>query len=411
MLDPEFIRQNADLVKKKVAAKRFDEKLVDEFLFVDSQYRAASAEHEALLHKKNLAASERNVELGKQIKQQLSDQDQKLTPLEIAWTQTLIKIPNLPLDTAPVGKSEDDNVEIRRVGKIPQFGFTPQDHLMLGNKLGILDFERGAKVSGSGFYYLKGKGVLLELALIRYALDLLSQKGFIIVQTPDLARSKYYLGTGYSPRGDEAQTYEIKDQDLGLIATAEVTLAGLHAEEILKATDLPKRYVGLSHCYRQEAGAYGKYSKGLYRVHQFTKVEMFCYTKPEDSFEMHQELLQLEEEIWKQLGIPYRVLEMCTADLGAQAARKIDLEAWMPGRGGYGEITSTSNTIDYQARRLDIRYQKEGGKISFVHTLNGTALATSRTLVTIMENYQRADGSIEIPEVLQRYAGFNEITA
>ena len=245
----------------------------------------------------------------------------------------------------------------------------------------------------------------MELALVRYALDFLRREGFDIWLTPDAAKDTFYLGTGYAPKGPEAQTYLIEGTDLGLIATSEVTLAGLHAKEIFKKEELPKFYAGYSQCFRQEAGAYGKYSKGLYRVHQFTKIEMFAYVRPEESEEAHKRLLNLEEKLWQSMGIPYRVLEMCTGDLGSQAARKYDLEAWMPGRGDWGEITSVSNTTDYQARRLGIKYKEGEGETKFVHTLNGTAIATARAIIAILENYQRKDGSVEVPKVLRGYVG------
>ncbi|MEX2033528.1 MAG: serine--tRNA ligase, partial [Candidatus Colwellbacteria bacterium] len=290
-----------------------------------------------------------------------------------------------------------------------KFNFEPKDHLELGKSLDIIDFETGSKVAGSGFYYLKNDGVLLELALVRYALDFLAKNRFTLWLTPDLAREKFYLGTGYMPQGEEAQTYVIEGTDLGLIATAEVTLAGIHSDEIMNEADLPKLYAGYSHCFRQEAGAYGKYSKGLYRLHQFTKVEMFTYVKPEDSPKTHELLLELEERLWQGLGIPYRVVEMSTGDLGAMAARKFDLEAWMPGRGDWGEVTSASNTTDYQARRLGIKFRKSDGSLEFTHTLNGTALATSRAIIAILENYQTEEGKIVIPEVLRDYVGKSEI--
>ena len=311
----------------------------------------------------------------------------------------------------PVGKNESQNVEIRQVGKKPAFKFEPKDHLEIGTALGIIDFESGAKVAGSGFYYLKNAGVLLELSLVRYALDFLAKNNFSLVFTPDMAKERFYLGTGYTPRGPEAQTYLIQDTDLGLIATAEVTLAAMHADEILNEGELPKLYAGYSHCFRQEAGAYGKYSKGLYRAHQFTKVEMFSFAKPEESEKIHESFLDFEEKIWQGLDIPYRVLEMCTGDLGGQAARKFDLEAWMPGRGDWGEVTSTSNTTGFQARRLHIKYRNKSGKTEFVHTLNGTAIATSRAIIAILENYQQKDGSVVIPDVLQKYMGMKKITA
>ncbi|MDQ3239606.1 MAG: serine--tRNA ligase, partial [bacterium] len=263
--------------------------------------------------------------------------------------------------------------------------------------------------AGSQFYYLKNEAVMLELALQQYGMNLFSKKGFTPIITPDLAKSRYYLGTGYAPRGDEAQTYEIKDEDLGLIATAEVTMAGYLSDETITQDKLPLKYAAISHCFRKEAGAYGKYSKGLYRVHQFTKLEMFVYCAEEDSQKIHQELLAIEEEIVQALKIPYRVLEMCTADLGAMAARKYDLEAWIPSKNDYGEITSTSNCTDYQARSLNIKYKTKSGETKYMHMLNGTAIVLSRFPLVILENYQQQDGSIKIPDVLVPYTGFDTI--
>lgn len=322
-----------------------------------------------------------------------------------------MQIPGIPSEDVPIGRNESENVVIREVGNKPKFSFKPKDHVDIGTSLDILDFETGSKVAGSGFYYLKGDGVVLELALVRYALDFLSKNGFTLLLTPDLAREKFYLGTGYTPRGEEAQTYIVENSGLGLIATAEVTLAGVHSDETISEKDLPKFYCGYSHCFRQEAGAYGKYSKGLYRVHQFTKTEMFVYSKPEDSNKIHDKLLDLEEKLWRGLGIPYRVVKMCSGDLGAQASRKFDLDAWMPGRGEWGEITSTSNTADYQARRLGIKFRRESGKTEFAHTLNGTAIATSRAIIAILENYQTRNGSVKIPRALRKYVGKSEIKA
>jgi seryl-tRNA synthetase len=240
-------------------------------------------------------------------------------------------------------------------------------------------------------------------------MELLQKEGFTPAITPDLAKSRYYLGTGYMPRGDEAQTYTISGQDMGLIATAEVTLAGKHADEIIPEERLPVKYIGYSHCFRQEAGAYGKYSRGLYRVHQFTKAEMFIYCTPEESGNMHEHILEMEEKIYQKLGLPYRVLEMCSGDLGAMAAKKYDIEAWMPARGEYGEVTSTSNCTDYQARNLNVKFRRKDGKSEYAHMLNGTAIATSRTPLAILENYQEADGSVVVPEALRRWMGKDKI--
>lgn len=404
MLDIKLLRDNPDLVKKGISAKNADSGLVDEFLHLDKEWRELTAKLDLKRAEQRKLSEARDVESGKRNKEEIKALESKLSELEAERDKALRAIPGLPDSKAPLGKSEAENVVLREVGKRRKFDFEPKDHLELGESLGIIDFEAGAKVAGSGFYYLKNDGALLELALVQYALDFLRKNGFELWLTPDLAREKFYLGTGYQPRGPEAQTYVISDSDLGLIATAEVTLAGIHAEETLAEESLPRRYAGYSHCFRQEGGAYGKYSKGLYRVHQFTKVEMFVYSRPEDSSRMHEELLKLEEELWQGLEIPYRAVEMCTGDLGAQAARKFDLEAWMPGRKDWGEVTSTSNTTDYQARRLGIRFRgKEGTK--FAHTLNGTAIATSRAIIAILENYQRKDGKVDVPKVLQRYMG------
>lgn len=411
MIDINLLRKDPDKVRQGIAKKGYGTSIVDEVLKLDSERVELLQKVDQLRAERNKIAKERsleNIEKGRQIKKQLQELEPRLEEVEVKYLLELNQIPNLPSDESPVGRSEKDNVEVSKWGEVSQFAFEPKDHVQIGKDLDILDFEAGSKVTGSGFYYLKGDGALLEIALVHYGLDFLRKKGFVPVITPDLAQKRFYEGTGYLPRGPEAQTYTTAD-DLGLIATAEVTLAGYHADEILQAKDLPKKYAGYSHCFRMESGAYGKYSKGLYRVHQFTKVEMFAYTKPEDSKTMHEEFLKLEEEFWQSLGIPYRVLEMCTGDLGAQAARKFDLEAWMPGRGDYGEVTSTSNTTDYQARNLGIRY-RDGDKTQYIHTLNGTLVAASRAIIAILENFQQEDGSVIIPKALQGYIGKEKIT-
>lgn len=414
MLDIKFIRENPEKVKKALEDRHADFDL-DYFLQLDERRRRKITEVDVMRSRQNefadsiahVSGSEREEKIAssRELKEKLGHAEFESKVLEEEFVELLGRLPNIPLSGVSVGRDERDNVVLREVGEKPQFAFTPKDHLVLGEALGILDFEHGAKVAGSGFYYLKGAGVLLELALVHYALDFLQKKGFMLCTTPDMARKKFYLGTGYLPRGPEAQTYEIAQSDLGLIATAEVTLAALHADEILEENMLPILYAGYSHCFRQESGAYGKYSRGLYRVHQFTKVEMFAYARPDDSRRIHEDVLRFEEELWQGLAIPYRVLEMCTGDLGAQAAQKFDLEAWMPGRDDWGEVTSTSNTTDYQARNLHVRYRKKGGHTESVHMLNGTALASSRAIVAILENYQQEDGSVKIPKVLQQYMG------
>jgi seryl-tRNA synthetase len=323
--------------------------------------------------------------------------------------EEMLKIPNMTHPDSPIGKDDTENVELKRVGEIPTFDFEPRDHVELGEALGIIDFEAGTKVAGSKFYFLRADAVLLELGLVRYALDMLIERGYEPTITPDLARDEALVGTGFIPRGPETQIYSIEDSDLSLVATAEITLAGSLAGDILNEERLPVRLAGLSHCFRTEAGSHGRASRGLYRVHQFTKVEMFGFTTPEQSDAMHEEMLGIEEEIFQGLGIPYRVVDICTGDLGGAAYRKYDLEAWMPGRDAYGEITSTSNTTDYQARRLQIRYRKDAGRPQLLHTLNGTAVAVSRALIPILENYQQEDGSIIVPEALVPYIGKSAI--
>ena len=410
MLDIKFIRENPDLVKSKISLKGFSPGKVDEVRELDAARRELLVETESLRARRNLLTKE-DVGEGKKIKTKLAGLEKELEKTETDFTQALNSLPNLPSDGVPEGKSERDNVEVKKWGTPRKFDFPVRDHLDLGKSLGILDFETGAKVTGSQFYYLYRDGAMLELALTQYAMNKISKAGFIPVITPDMAKSRFYLGTGYAPKGDEAQTYTIEGQDLGLIATAEVTLAGKHADETIPGKDLPLKYVGYSHCFRQESGAYGKYSKGLYRVHQFTKVEMFVYCLPEDSDKFHQEILSMEESIYQELGLPYRVLEMCTGNLGAMAARKYDIEVWMPGREDYGEVTSASNCTDYQARNLNIRYKTPNAESGFVHMLNGTAVVSSRVPLAILENYQNADGSVTVPEVLRPYLGKDRITA
>ncbi len=408
MLDINFIKENPEKVKQGVTAKGYSQDVVDKVLVLDQDRRNLIQEIDELRSKRNKAAEAKDIETGKKIKEELQEQEPKLKQIEEEMEQVLVTIPNLPSPEAPIGKDGSENKVVRAWGEPKKFSFKLLDHLELGKNLNILDFETGAKVAGSQFYYLYNEGVFLELALVQFALNLLYKEGFIPVITPDMAKSRYYLGTGYMPKGQEAQTYTIEDEDLGLIATAEVSLAGKHADEVIPAEKLPLKYIGYSHCFRKEAGAYGRYSKGLFRVHQFTKAEIFIYSLPEESEKMHQYLLSLEEKIYQELKIPYRVVEMCTGDLGAMAARKFDIEAWMPGRDDYGEVTSTSNCTDYQARNLNIKY-RQGATSGYVHMLNGTAVAISRTLVAILENFQQADGSVKIPEALQKYTGFSEI--
>ncbi len=423
MLDLDFIVNNAEAVKQNIKLRNMNAD-VDEVLRLADERRRLILEVEAIRRRQNeianlmkgkLEQSERQklIDEGRELKATESSKADELNSVEIRLKEEQSRIPNMTDPRAPIGSGEESNVEIKRVGEIPKFDFEPRDHVELGELLDLIDFASGSKVAGRGFYFLKNEAALLEFALVQYAFKLLMNEGFVPVVTPDLASLDVIDGLGYSPRGEESQIYSISDLDMGLIATAEITLGGMLKDEIIPEDKLPLKFVGCSHCFRREAGAPGRASKGLYRIHQFTKVEMFMFTKPEDSSDAHDYLLGIEERIYQGLGIPYRVVDCCTGDLGASAYRKYDIEAWMPGRGeggDWGEITSTSNCTDYQARRLNVRMRREGKKPEFLHMLNGTATAISRTLLAIMENYQQADGSIVIPEALRSYLGKDVIS-
>jgi seryl-tRNA synthetase len=422
MLDLETIRTRTEEVRANTANRRMTAD-VDKVLRLADERSAGIVELDALrTRRKDLAAriqkaapAERPamVEEASALKGTIAEREAALEKVEAELRDEQARLPNLTHPDSPVGPDESSNRELRRWGEPTRFAFKPRDHVALGEALDLVDFDSATKVTGANFYFLKNEAVLLELALARFALDALRHEGFTLYTTPDMARMKVLEGTGFNPRGAETQIYRVEGQDLGLIATAEITLGGLLMDQILPAQRLPIKAGGASHCFRLEAGAYGRASRGLYRVHQFTKIEMFAFTRPEDSEAMHLELLRIEESLYQRLGIPYRVLDICTGDLGGPAYRKFDLEAWMPGRGDggeYGEITSTSNCTDYQARRLGIRFRRgQGQKPELVHTLNGTAIAVSRTLIAILENYQQADGSVAVPEVLRPLTGFDRI--
>ena len=323
----------------------------------------------------------------------------------------LCKVPNLSHPQSPVG-SEDKFVVLHKHKNPPEFNFQPKTHDQIMEDLDMIDFDRGVKVAGSKFYFVKNDAVRLNQALINYGMDILEKYNFILMETPDLVKDDILDGSGFSPRGEESQIYKIENSDLNLIGTAEITLLGYHADEVIDLSNGPKKYAAISHCFRTEAGAYGKTNKGLYRVHQFTKLEMFVYCTPDQSESMHQELLEIEKEICNGLDLHYRVIDIPTGDLGGPAYRKYDIEAWMTMQGengGYGEVTSTSNCTDYQARRLNIKFKNDANKTEYVHTLNGTAVVLSRFPLAIIENYQEADGSVSIPKVLQKYMGKSKI--
>ncbi len=364
--------------------------------------------------KGKLDAETRNqlIEEGKNLKTQIADVEERFNEVEKEYLTLGRQIPNYAHPSAPVGKEDTDNTILKRVGTPPSFSFKALDHVELGEKLDLIDFEAGTKVTGPKFYFLKNQAVILQMALERYALDILIKHGFSPYITPDIAKEEILEGIGFNPRGPESNIYTLEGTGTALVGTAEITLGGYHAEEILDSAALPIKMAGLSHCFRREAGSAGQFSKGLYRVHQFSKVEMFIYCVPEESDAIHDQLLAIEEEIFTGLGLAYQVVDTCTGDLGAPAYRKFDIEAWMPGRGEggeYGEVTSTSNCTDYQSRYLRVRYKDKDGQNQYVHTLNGTAVATSRAIVAIMENFQQEDGSILIPPALVPYTGFDRI--
>jgi seryl-tRNA synthetase len=423
MLDLKYIIANTDAVKqncrnRNVSADVLDD--IDRVVALEGERKGVLTAVEEIRRRQNEVAQATGkekdparraelIEEGKRLKATVADQEEQLRVMDDEIRQRLRRVPNLTHPDAPIGLSEDQSKELRKVGTPRAFDFPVRDHVELGKALDLIDFETGGKVAGTGFYYLKNDAVLLDLALQQFAIRKLIAAGFTPITTPDLARNSILEGIGFTPRGAETQVYSVEDTDLSLVGTAEITLGGMHADELLDEARLPIRYVGLSHCFRTEAGAAGRASRGLYRVHQFTKVEMFAFSTPEQSGAIHTVMLAIEEEIFQELEIPYRVLDICTGDLGGPAYRKFDLEAWMPGRGEhgeYGEVTSTSDCTDYQSRRLNVRYRPTGQKgTRFVHTLNGTAVALSRALIVVLENYQRADGRIDVPAVLRPYVG------
>jgi seryl-tRNA synthetase len=423
MLDLKYVIANTEVVRQNCRNRNVPDDVledIDRIVTLEGERKGLHSAVEEIRRRQNEVAQatgrekdpERRaglIEEGKRLKGEVGDQEEQLRVMDDEIRQRLRRIPNLTHPDAPVGRSEGDSRELRKVGTPRTFDFPVKDHVELGKSLDLIDFETGGKVSGTGFYFLKNDAVLMDLALQQFAIRKLVQAGFTPIITPDLARNQILEGIGFTPRGVETQVYSVEDSDLSLVGTAEITLGGMHADELLDESVLPIRYVGLSHCFRTEAGAAGRASRGLYRVHQFTKVEMFAFSTPEGSGALHAEMLAIEEQIFQALRIPYRVLDICTGDLGGPAYRKFDLEAWMPGRGEhgeYGEVTSTSDCTDYQSRRLNIRYRPTAQKgTRFVHTLNGTAVALSRALIVILENYQRADGCIDVPEVLRPYLG------
>jgi len=426
MLDAAFVRENLEAVKANCRNRNVSAN-VDGVVKLDDDRKRLLQQQQQIQQRQNelskLIPKEKEpgkkqelIAEGKSLREQVGGLEKQVKQVEEELRAVLLTIPNMTHPDAPVGTTAEDNKVIYRWGEPRKFDFTPKDHVALCEALDLADFEAGASVAGQKFYFLKNEAVQLELALVQYAMQTLIRHGYTPIITPDVARIEVLEGIGFIPRDpnpENRQVYTLADTDLCLIATAEITLGGMHRDKVLDELDLPLKYVGLSHCFRTEAGAPGRDTRGLYRVHQFTKVEMFIFSAPDQSEAIHQELLAIEKEIFEGLGLPFHVIDTCTGDLGGPAYRKYDLEAWMPGRGAkgeYGEVTSTSNCTEYQARRLNIRYKKPGQKgTHFVHTLNGTAVAVTRAILAILENYQQADGSVVMPEVLRAWVGKERI--
>ncbi len=409
MLDIKFIRENPKLIQKGAKDKGVDID-VDKILSVDLDYRNSLGEVQVIREKRNKLAvqikgkpTEEQIKTGTKLKNDLEEKEEKLKKLEEELNKELSKIPNPAKIDVKVGKNDTENDVLRKVGEPAKFNFTLKDHLELGEKLGIIDVARASKISGARFYFLKNEGVLLEFALRELAFEILLKEGFIPVLPPVLIKTEVMKGLGYMENGGDEDMYIFEKDDLVLVGTSEQSVVSMHKDEILEEKELPKRYVAFSTCFRREAGSYGKDTRGILRAHQFDKIEMVSFVKQGEDDKEHEYLLSLEEKLLQALEIPYRVVKMCTGDLGFPAARKYDLEAWVPSENKYREVTSASTTTDFQSRRLNIKY-REQGKTEFVNILNGTAFST-RPIVAILENFQNEDGSINIPKVLQKYLG------
>lgn len=405
MLDINFIRENPEEVRKGVKKKQYNPSLVDKVLELDKRRRELVQKAEELRAERNRISKQQttnNKQRGREIKEELKQLEPDLNKTTTQYESALREIPNLPLDDVPEGKDESGNKIIRSWGEPTKFNFKPKDHLELGEALDIIDVGRAVKVSGARFAYLKGNGVLLEFALVKYALDVLTGEGFVPISPPVLIKEESMDGMGYLGHGGKEDMYVLDKDGLVLVGTSEQAIGPMHRDEILE--NLPLRYVGFSTCFRREAGSYGKDTRGILRVHQFDKVEMFSFAAPDNGDKEHEYFLSLEEKLFQSLKIPYQVIKMCTGDLGHPVARKYDIEAWMPSQAKYREVTSTSTTTDYQARRLNIKF-RDGDKTDYVHMLNGTAFAIGRTIIAILENYQQEDGLVIVPEVLRPYLG------
>lgn len=411
MLDLKFIRQNLAEVKK-ACASRGSKVNLDEILFLDENYRKVLTELEVLRagrktnQKPEVKLDERTV---KHDKNKVKSIERGLKEMKADLDKLLRQVPNIPDSTVPIGPDDSGNKEIRKVGTVPKFSFKPKSYLELAERLDLIDLPRAAKVSGQRFAYLKNELVILQFALVKFAMETLVKEGFTPVIPPVMVRDESMAAMGYLDQGGEKETYHLTKDDLYLVGTAEQSIGPMYSDEILNSAELPKRFVGYSTCFRREAGASGKDTKGILRVHQFDKLEMFSFVKPEASKNELELILALQEKLVQALKIPYRVVSICTGDLSFPSSKTYDIECFMPGQNEYRETSSTSNCTDFQARRLKIRFKNHGGANEFVHTLNGTAFAIPRTLIAIIENYQTEEGWIRIPEVLQKQTGFDVI--
>ena len=414
MIDIQILRDDPELVKRKSAEKQIDVE-IDKALMLDEVYRKSLQTVEQLRKDKNDISAQMKdgkpdqdlIDKGKQIKLELAEREELLGNTKSELNNLIDKIPNLHFDDVPIG-DESAGEEISRWGDCESTGAS--DHLELALQKDWVDFERGAKVAGAKFYYLKGDLALLENAIIQYGLEVIQKEKFLFMNVPNMVNSRIATGTGFAPRSDnQSDEYFIEGEDLSLIATSEIPLTGYHADEIIDEKDTPKLYAGYSPCYRKEAGTYGKHARGLFRVHQFYKLEMYAFCTKEDSAGIHEKMLAIEEAIWQEIGIPYRVLNIASGDLGAPAAKKFDVEYWSKVDGNFRELTSCSNCTDFQTRNLNIRVRREDGSVELLHSLNGTAVSTARTLVAIMERFQNEDGSLQVPEVLQKYMGGRKV--
>lgn len=412
MLDIRFVRENADAVQKNAQDKGYTIS-IEELLKLDEERKSLQQQIDDLREARNTNASHMKggqpsqelIDEGKRIKVELAEREDLFRAVDEKYTAALKAVPNMIQADVPIG-AEEDSVEIKVVGEQPTGA---KDHLDFALARDWVDFERGAKVAGAKFYFLKNDLALLEQAVTRYAIDFVTQKGFSFMTVPHMVNERIAEGAGFAPKGDESgNEYFVEDTDLTMIGTAEAPLTGYHADEIIDEKDLPLKYVGLSPCYRKEAGTYGKHSRGLFRVHQFNKVEMYMFTLPEKSAEAHKEILAIEEAFWQSIGIPYHIINIASGDLGAPASKKYDLEYWSPVDGAYRELTSCSNCTDFQARNLNIRVRRENGSLETLHTLNGTAASLARSLITIIENFQNEDGTLRVPEVLRPYLSGRE---